>query len=69
MKRFLRTDGPRARMYCRDLPQSTHMVPAPNGEVTAVEITYYKRTHTCGPPSDPWDVAPEGNLQPKGKAS
>jgi hypothetical protein len=56
--RFLRTDGPGARIYCRACPKHTRMDPGLHGEITQREIAYYKRIHVCGQPGEPWDIEP-----------
>lgn len=60
MKQFLVTYGPVAEIRCCACRKGTRMVAAPNTEVTDHEVGYYKRLHVCGPPSEPWDMEPEG---------
>lgn len=59
-RRFLVTDGPNAHIHCCACRKATRMTPAPNGEITRTETTYYKQSHICGPVSEPWDVEQEG---------
>jgi hypothetical protein len=57
-RRFVFTYEPDAQIQCTTCKKRSRMVPELNGEITSDVVTHYKRTHKCGPVTDPWDLEP-----------